>query len=105
MKNNQKDISYFVAFCVEQYKNAKHINGKDAMTVLDSYGVLDYDVVDGPVANDKVYAAFALYEGGLLDRQSLIAELKACKLVDQYLFHTEKALKTIKFIDAKTIRL
>ena len=42
MKDNQNDISYFVAFCVEQYKNAKHLNGKDAMTVLDSYGVLDY---------------------------------------------------------------
>ena len=67
--------------------------------------VHDYDVVYGPVANDKVYAAFALYEGGLLDRHSLIAELKAYKLVDQYLFHTEKALKAIKFIDAKTIKL
>lgn len=65
----------------------------------------DYDVVHGPVANDKVYAAFALYEGGLLSKQNLIAELKTYKLVDQYLFHTPKALEAISFIKAKTILL
>ena len=46
----------------------------------------DFDIVYGPVANDKVYAAFALYEGGIIDKQNLISELKAYKLVDQYLF-------------------
>ena len=61
----------------------------------------DYDIVYGPVANDRVYAAFALYEGGLLDKHNLIAELKTYKLVDQYLFHTEAALRTLTFIEAK----
>ena len=62
-----------------------------------------YDIVYGPVANDRVYAAFALYEGGLLNKQNLIAELKTYKLVDQYLFHTEIALQSLTFIDAKEI--
>ena len=65
----------------------------------------DFDIVYGPVANDKVYAAFALYEGGIIDKQNLISELKAYKLVDQYLFHTNRALKTIKFIEAKEVTL
>ena len=65
----------------------------------------DFDVVYGPVANDKVYAAFALYEGGIIDKQNLISELKAYKLVDQYLFHTNKALKVVKFIEAKEVTL
>ena len=65
----------------------------------------DFDIVYGPVANDKVYAAFALYEGGIIDKQNLISELKAYKLVDQYLFHTNKALKAIKFIEAKQVTL
>ena len=65
----------------------------------------DFDVVYGPVANDKVYAAFALYEGGIIDKQNLISELKAYKLVDQYLFHTNKALKAVKFIEAKEVIL
>ena len=63
----------------------------------------DYDIVYGPVANDRVYAAFALFEGGLLSKQALIAELKAYKLVDQYLFHTEQALRELRFIEAKEV--
>lgn len=62
-----------------------------------------YDIVYGPVANDRVYAAFALFEGGLLNKQNLIAELKTYKLVDQFLFHTEAALETITFIEAKEV--
>lgn len=59
-----------------------------------------YDIVFGPVANERVYAAFALYEGGLLSKQELIAALKTYKLVDQYLFHTEIALKYLTFKEA-----
>ena len=65
----------------------------------------DYDVVYGPVANDRVYAAFALYEGNLIDKQTLITELKTYKLVDQYLFHTERSLGLLKFLEAKEIGL
>ena len=65
----------------------------------------DYDIVYGPVANDRVYAAFALYEGGLLDKQNLITELKTYKLVDQFFFHTETALQALKFFEAKEMTL
>ena len=37
-----QDIAYFVSFCIEQYKNAKGINGEEAMNTLDRYGVLEY---------------------------------------------------------------
>jgi hypothetical protein len=65
----------------------------------------DYDIVYGPVANDRVYAAFALYESYLLSKEGLIHELKAYKLVDQFLFHTEKSLEHLTFIEAKEIIL
>lgn len=65
--------------------------------------VHDYDIVYGPVANDRVYAAFALYEGGLLNKQDLIKGLKAYKLVDQYLFHTDVALQLLKFVEVKEV--
>ena len=65
----------------------------------------DYDIVYGPVANDKVYASFALFEGGFINKQALISELKTYKLVDQYLFHTEESIKTLKFIEAKEVIL
>lgn len=62
------------------------------------------DLVYGPVANDRVYAAFALYEQGLLNKQELIAELKTYTLIDQMVFHTEASLKCLKFIEAKEVR-
>lgn len=65
----------------------------------------DFDVVYGPVANDKVYAAFALYEQGFIDKQALIREMRAYKFVDQLLFHTEKAIKTLKYIESKEVRI
>ena len=67
--------------------------------------VHNYDFVYGPVANDKVYAAFTLYEDGLLNKQELIRELKTYTLVDQLLFHTEEALSHLKFVEAKEIKL
>lgn len=50
-----------------------------------------------------MYAAFALYEGGLLNKQELIQELKTYLLVDQVLFHTEHALSYLIFLEAKEI--
>lgn len=62
-----------------------------------------YDIVKGPVANDRVYASFALYEAGILGKEALISELKAYKLVNQILLHSEAALDAIRFIDAEEI--
>ena len=57
----------------------------------------DYDLVYGPVANDRVYATITLYEDELLDKTETIARLKTFVLTDQLLFHTEKALAYLKF--------
>lgn len=57
----------------------------------------DYDIVYGPVANDRVYAAFALYEDGMLDKEGLVKELRAYKLADQLLFHSTKSLEYLHF--------
>lgn len=62
-----------------------------------------YDIVKGPVANDRVYASFALYEAGLLSKHELISELKAYKLVNQVLLHTAASLKSIVFVKADEI--
>ena len=70
---------------------------------MDKDFIHDYDIVKGPVANDRVYASFALYEAGLLSKQALIAELKAYKLVNQILIHTEAGLNAILFVKADKI--
>ena len=63
----------------------------------------DYDIVYGPVANDRVYVQFSLYEQGFISKETLLTELKVYKLVDQMLFHTEKAIQLLRFIKAKEI--
>lgn len=65
----------------------------------------DYDIVYGPVANDRVYLQFGLYESGAIGIDTLIRELKTYKLVDQYLFHTDRALAALHFIEAIQISL
>ena len=36
------EISYFLSFCIEQYKQKHRLTGEQAMKELDKYGVLDY---------------------------------------------------------------
>ena len=63
----------------------------------------DYDIVFGPVANDRVYVQFSLYEQGFISKETLLSELKVYKLVDQMLFHTEKAILLLRFVEAKEV--
>ena len=65
----------------------------------------NHDIVYGPVADDSVYTQFMLYEGGIISMATLIQELKTYKLVDQYLFHTERALEAIRFVESIKIEL
>lgn len=58
----------------------------------------DYDLVIGPVANDKVFTTLTLYESGILDKVQAILQLKTYVLWDQFLFHTPESLKYLKFI-------
>lgn len=64
----------------------------------------DYDIVIGPVANDNVYLSFNLYEAGIITKRELIRRLKAYKLVDQLLFHSERSLATIRFMGYKEVK-
>lgn len=64
-----------------------------------------YDIVFGPVANDRVYAAFALFESGFYDTETVIRELKTYKLANQMLFHTERSLMDLLFIEVKEVKL
>ena len=61
----------------------------------------NYDIVWGPVANDNVYETLTLFEDGIITKQEAIVRLKTYKLVDQILFHSEKALAMLEFVDTK----
>ena len=42
MNKKNLDIGYFLSFCIEQYKKAKHLSGAEAARIFDRYGVLEY---------------------------------------------------------------
>ncbi|MBQ2594244.1 MAG: DUF3990 domain-containing protein [Candidatus Riflebacteria bacterium] len=57
----------------------------------------DFDLVIGPVANDRTYPVIALYFSGIYDMEETIKRLLPQKLKDQYAFKTVKALNYLKF--------
>lgn len=61
--------------------------------------VHDYDIVIGPIADDRVGVQLWKYENQLIDLPSLINKLKYMKgLTMQYFFGTERALSILKRI-------
>lgn len=60
----------------------------------------EYDLVFGPVANDRVFTVVNLYESGVLDAPAAIAELKAYKTYDQLSFHTKWVITSLMFVES-----
>ena len=58
----------------------------------------DYDIVIGPVADDKMARLFGLYDMEIIDLDAVVAGLIYKDLNSQYFFATEKSLKYIKRI-------
>lgn len=62
-----------------------------------------YDIVIGPVADDGVYEVVRFYEMGIYDLEETLKRLKVEELYNQVLFHTEKSLTYLKFIESEEI--
>jgi len=61
----------------------------------------DYDIVIGPVANDRTMPVISLYFSGIYDIEETIRRLLPQKLHDQYTFRTEKSLKALRFVEVR----
>ncbi len=60
----------------------------------------DYDIVIGPIADDKVGVQLWKYENQLIDLPTLVAKLKYMKgLTIQYFFGFERALTLLKRVE------
>ena len=57
-----------------------------------------YDIVFGPIADDKVYTVVQYYENGVYNRDDAIKRLKVEGLYSQILFHTDRSLTYCHFI-------
>ena len=63
----------------------------------------DYDIVIGPVADDRVYRVVVEYENGDLDKATALKNLKTEALCDQILFHTERSLEFLKYVGTEVV--
>ena len=62
-----------------------------------------YDLVQGPVANDKVFTTVNLFESGVLSAEAAILQLRAYKTYDQLSFHTERVIAALKFVESYNV--
>lgn len=63
------------------------------------------DVIIGPVANDDVFEAVALYETGQIDEETAIKRFKVKELFNQVLFCNETALGYLVFKDSYVLEV
>lgn len=102
---SQMLLQYEYLFCEVKGLNVRHF---DALTLewLDfikenrTNGKYKhpYDVVIGPVADDNTMETVQLYIAGILTPEESVSRLRYSKINNQISFHTEKALKSLRFI-------
>lgn len=59
----------------------------------------DYDIIIGPVANDKTMPVISLYFTGVYSEEDTIKRLLPQNLQDQFVFKTEKSLKQLNYVE------
>ena len=62
-----------------------------------------YDIVEGPMANDTIFNYVQNFVDGKISREAFWALAKFKKPTHQISFHTKKALSCIKFIEVKEV--
>jgi len=57
-----------------------------------------YDLIIGPVANDKVFRVLDFYEAGVFTKERAIEELLPYKLTNQYAFFNKNLISNLKYM-------
>jgi hypothetical protein len=70
---------------------------------LKKHIVNKYDIIYGPVANDRVYDTFIAYEDELLTYEQALANLEIVELYNQFVFCNKCSLALIKFVCGKEV--
>ena len=64
----------------------------------------NYDIIKGPKINEKLVKFLKDYKQKELEREDLLNMLTIYKAINEISFHTEKAIKTLKFLYAEEIK-
>ena len=63
----------------------------------------NWDIVEGPMADDTIYKYIQEFQDGKISREAFWALVKFRYLTHQICFNTPKALETIKFKEARKV--
>ena len=63
----------------------------------------DWDIVEGPMADDTIYNYIQEFQDGKISREAFWALVKFRYPTHQICFNTKKALETIKFKEARKV--
>jgi hypothetical protein len=64
----------------------------------------DYDIVEGPMANDTIFNYVQNFVDGKISRQAFWELAKFKKPTHQISFHTARSLATLNFIEGQEVR-
>ena len=67
---------------------------------LKAYMGRQYDIIFGPVANDRVFPTIQALVIGQFTIEAALVAIKPYKLFNQYCFATERALSILKFVES-----
>ena len=62
-----------------------------------------YDLVLGPIANDKLSLQFRLFDKGIISLADFVDGLKFRQVYMQYSFHTNRAVELLEFGEVKDV--
>ncbi|NLL29317.1 MAG: DUF3990 domain-containing protein [Bacteroidales bacterium] len=65
----------------------------------------NFDIVIGAMANDQIYNYIADFIDGVINREQFWVLAKFKRPTHQICFCSEKALKTLQFVESKTVNL
>lgn len=72
----------------------------DNRNMEDPQDFIDYDLLIGATADDKLFSTIEQYEAGFLSAEVAIKVLNCMKYSEQYVFKNEKSLNNLKFLKA-----
>jgi hypothetical protein len=96
------NVRRFDAPCVEWALFVK-ANRRSAIPSEDHNRDSRYDVVSGPIANDKLSLLFRLYERDLITVEDFAQRMRFSKLYSQYSFHTQRAVDAMRFVEVRDV--
>lgn len=63
----------------------------------------DYDVLIGPIADDKLFSAIELYESGFISAENAVKVMTAVDYGTQLTIKTQQGLKALNFVGSKVL--